>query len=197
MKPKDAEVIGAEMTYGNYREIENELNIVPMPQPVTWSEGEGVNNEKWAREQYPRYMPDEKIYSLNTYFPGKAVSYYVGRDNEFTYVYVRIYPVQYIPLKKKAILITDAEINVYYNIEEESFFRDDSEVFAMQFSESENVIITPPELFEQANRLKNFHDTKGIPTDVVNTTWIFTNYGDAAAPPMRGIKILLFPDGEI
>ncbi len=91
------------------------------------------------------------MYSLSTYFPGKAVSYYVGCDNEFTFVYVRIYPIQYIPAKKKAILITDAEVHTTY------------------YSESENVIITPPELFEQANRLKNFHDNKGISTDVVNT----------------------------
>ena len=197
--PKDTEVIGAEMTYGNYREIKNELNIVPMPEPVTWSssEAEEANKytENWAdkkelikKEQYPRYMPDEKVYSLSTYFPGKAVSYYVGCDNEFTFVYVRIYPVQYIPAKKKAILITDAEINVYYRQEEESFFRNDSGVSAMQYSESENVIITPPELFEQANRLKNFHDTKGIPTDVVNTTWIFSNYGNASDPPYEGYK---------
>ena len=204
--PRNAEVIGAEMTYGNYREIENELNIVPMPQPVTWSwpEAEEANkyNEEWAdknlslkKKQYQRYIPDEKVYSLSTYFPGKALSYYVGCDNEYKHVIVRFYPVQYTPAKKKAILITDVEINVYYNYspEPESFFRNDSGVPAMRYSESENVIITPPELFEQANRLKNFHDNKGIPTAVVNTTWIFSNYGNASDPPYEGYKNSFLP----
>jgi len=285
--PKDAEVTGAEIVQGSYREIENELNIVPMPEPVTWfwPEAEQANNQ--------RYIPDEKVYSLSTYFPGKAVSYYVGCDNEYKHVIVRIYPVQYTPAEKKAILITDAEINVYYNYspEHESFFRNDSGVHTKNYSESEqwetgvdvtaggtsyvsasvvlppsstpttgtitvssspsganiyldntykgitpltitdvspgthtikamlagyqdwstnvnvvtdhttyvhatlirtceteNVIITPPELFEHANRLKNFHDNKGISTDVVNTTWIFTNYGNASDPPYEGYK---------
>jgi hypothetical protein len=196
--PRNAEIIGAEIVQGNYREIENELNIVPMPQPqpqpIAYSrtEAKGMNNEKWAKEQYQRYIPDEKVYSLNTYFPGKSVSYYVGRDNEFTYVYVRIYPVQYIPAKKKAILITDAEVNVYYR-QEESFFRYVSKDYTKYYSESENVIITSPELFEQANRLKNFHDTNGIPTDVINTTWIFSNYGNASDPPYEGYKNSTLP----
>ena len=100
--PKNAEVFGVAISNAIYREIKNELNIVPMPQPVVWSEN-----------VMPEIIADEKVYGLNTYFPGRAVSYDVGCDNEYKYVFIRFYPLQYIPVRKKALLITDAEIVVY------------------------------------------------------------------------------------
>ena len=42
-----------------------------------------IEHEKLEKEQFPRYIPDEKVYSLSTYFPGKAVPYYVGCNNEY------------------------------------------------------------------------------------------------------------------
>ena len=34
----------------------------------------------------PEIIRDERVYSLSTYFPGKAVSYYVGCDNEYKHI---------------------------------------------------------------------------------------------------------------
>ena len=173
----NAEVIGVAIRNLKYREIENELNIVPMPQPVAWSEN---------AELIPNILPDETIYGLNTYFPGKAVSYDAGRDNEYTYVFVRFYPLQYVPAKKKAILITDAEITVYYK---DSFFRSSFQDASGGYpTGAANVIITPPELYEQAKSLEEFHDGKEMSTEVVNTTGIYSHYANASDPSYPGYK---------
>ena len=179
--PENADIIGVAMSNVWYRELENELNIVPVPQPVPWSEEAAM----------PRIIRDEKVYGMNTYFPGRAVSYDAGCDNEHKYVFVRFYPLQYAPAEKKAILITDAEITVYYK---DSFFRSSFQEASDGYpTGAENVIITPPELYEQAKRLEEFHEGKGIATEVVNTTWIYTNYANASDPPYKGYKIPSLP----
>jgi hypothetical protein len=54
--------------------------------------------------------------------------------------------------------------------------------------QAENIIITPPELYEQAKSLENFHDGKETPTEVVNATWIYSHYANASDPPYEGYK---------
>lgn len=55
-------------------------------------------------------------------------------------------------------------------------------------TDAKNIIIAPPELYEQAKSLKIFHDGKGISTDVVNITWIYAHYVNASDPPYGGYK---------
>jgi hypothetical protein len=175
--PKNAEVIGVAISNEIYIEIENELNIVPVPQPVVWSE-----------KVMPEIIPNVKVYGLDVYFPGRAISYDVGSDNEYKYVSIRFYPLQYLPVRKKALLITDAEIEVYY--------RDIGSLVHLSFQEAsgeistdaENIILTPQGLYEPAKSPENLHDGKGTPTEVVNTTWIYTNYDNASDPLYEGYK---------
>ena len=58
---------------------------------------------------------------------------------------------------------------------------------------AENIIITPPELYEQAKELEHFHDSHGVETEVINTTWIYENYKEAEDPPFDGYKNRSFP----
>jgi len=58
---------------------------------------------------------------------------------------------------------------------------------------AENIIITPPELYEQAKELEHFHDSHGVETEVINTTWIYENYEEAEDPPFDGYKNRSFP----
>lgn len=53
---------------------------------------------------------------------------------------------------------------------------------------AENVIIAPPEFYQQAKDLEAFHDSKGIETEVIETTWIYENYEEAEDPPYDGYK---------
>ena len=201
--PKSANVLGVEVTDGKYVPIKNELHIIPVPQPVTWSKD--INKSKYVRENawaskekreiqksetevqkhVPGIMilPNEDIYSLDSYFPGKLISYLVGADNDYKYVFVRVYPLQYNPSEKRAILMTDATINVYYA--QEGFFRETPKPYPI---DSESIIISPDELFSQAEDLKNVHIDVGITATVVNTTWIWENYAEASDPPYSGYK---------
>lgn len=176
--PLNAKVNDVKIVDGSYVEILNKLDIAPTPQPIRWGE-----------ENLPKYIQNKKVYSLNSFFPGKALKYEIGRDNKNQYVYVRIYPLQYIPAQKKAILITDATIEVYYT-ENKNFFLGSSQSYQISgASSSKAVIITPPELYQQALELAKFHnDSLGVNTTVVNTTWIYANYGEAEDPPYKGYK---------
>ena len=58
---------------------------------------------------------------------------------------------------------------------------------------AENIIITPPELYEQAKDLENFHEAQGTETEVITTTWIYKNYEEAEDPPFEGYKDKEFP----
>ena len=62
----------------------------------------------------------------------------------------------------------------------------------LSFSE-QNIIITPSEFYEEAQILAQFHNTEGIPTTVVNTSWIYTNYNAAEDPPFTGYATGILP----
>jgi len=168
--PRNAKVINVGMEDVHYREIKNKLRIVPIPQPVLWSQ--------YGDKKIEQLLPNVEIYSSNKFFPGKVISYYVGKNNEKKLVMVRVYPVQYIPKNGRAILITDGVIKVFYENKTENFSP----------HEFKNIVITPPSLFSQAKMLKAFHDRQGMPTKVVNTTWIYANYQEADDPPYEGYK---------
>lgn len=178
VKIKDVKVVS-----GSYVEILNELNIVPMPEPIRWGE-----------KSLPEYKPDKKVYSLDSYFPGKIIKYEIGKDNQYQYVYIRIFPLQYIPSQKKAILITEATIMVYYS--DEDFFRESYDIGSYGSDSSNDisaVIITPLELYQQALELAEFHNNTGINTIVVNTSWIWDNSEEAQDPPYDGYNTPSLP----
>ncbi len=173
--PLDSKVSDVKIVSGYFKEIENKLDIAPSPEPLAWLTG---------KKQKIEYVQNEDVYNLNEYFTGKTISYEVGKDNENTYVYVRFYPLQYIPKQKKAVLITDADIQIYYS---GGFTPIPFLPFPPMNSSTESVIITPPEFYQQAVRLADFHEqNESIPTTVVNTTWIWGNYSEASDPPFDG-----------
>ena len=60
------------------------------------------------------------------------------------------------------------------------------------FSEH-NVIISPPRFYIAAKELEEFHDSNGIPTIVINTTWIDENYQKIPAPTYAGYGNRIIP----
>ena len=182
--PQNSEVLQVSVAKGSYRELEGKLYLVPTPQPVTWAPS--VNKSVFDQE---RFLTDDLIYCLETCFPGKAVSYDKGRDDKGTAVFIRFYPVQYVPASKRVFLITDADINMYYTVgsSNESRIGDTVDVTAgFSLSDAENIIITDPLLVPSAYELESFHDDAGISTVVVNTTWIYERYLEAPDPPYDG-----------
>lgn len=182
--PKHVKVKDVVMTDTTYREINNKLRIAPMPKPLLIQEDES------AYEEYTKNViePRMKLYLSDNFYPGEILSFDVGKSNKETVVIVHIYPLQYIPRYSELLLITQGEINVLYEVDEDETVRSNS------LSDAENIIITPPKFEEQATDLKNFHDGQGILTEVIETTWIEGNYEVCENPPFEGYKNPLLND---
>ncbi len=103
--PKDVRIRSVEVIGGTYAPILNKLRIAPAPQPT---------RKGTIPQPKGGLIPDKAIYSSENYFPGKIFTYETGKDNQNTYLYLRFYPVQYIPKTGEAFLITDVSFNIYY-----------------------------------------------------------------------------------
>jgi hypothetical protein len=120
----------------------------------------------------------------NDFFPGKLATYESGRDNDATYVSIRAFPVQYIPKTNKAVIITDATINVYY---------DTPIPMTRTFTNlgtpdpAECVVICPSSLKQAAELLRDFHEQQeNVSTSVITTEDIDAGYPPASDPPYTG-----------
>lgn len=184
--PGHVGIIDAGIIDGRYATIDNKIIPVPKPQPVFWS-------ENMLSDTVNRLIPDMDVYASDALFPGNAVSYDVGYDVDETVVYLRVYPVQYMPKSKQAMFISDGIIKLFYTDDESSFLQSsDSNSYT-------NIVISPPAFYDEAIRLRNFHNAEGTETAVVNTTWIFDNYEGVGNPPFPGydnitkIMYMLYP----
>ncbi len=186
--PRNVKVLGIAITDGTYVDILNKLNIIPAPKPLTWH-----NNEEVGKYYRRLRIPKKEIYEMKTYFPGKFFKYFIGRDNEYTYIFIKLYPIQYIPKLKKAVLVTKLELAVYYTKAERSkskavwSFAGFSSA-STSLTNAKHIIITPEEFKTYAEALASLHNYKGIPTSVVTTEWIFTNYVEVEDPSLTGYK---------
>ncbi|HCX89539.1 MAG TPA: hypothetical protein DHT43_03260 [Deltaproteobacteria bacterium] len=174
--PKNSKVFGINVTSGQYVPILNKLNIVPVSQPVLIS---GRMSTEGA------LSPDKEIYSSYNFFPGEIVSYYAGADK----VFVRFYPVQYIPKTKETILITSATVEVYYEVGEQPSKEGSPTSLGEPLSPGTAcLIIYPSKYVTAATNLENFHEvTLGIETYRVTTESIDSlPYGETGCYPLTG-----------
>jgi hypothetical protein len=178
---KSDQVYGVEVVDGLVREIDGELNILPTSQPVAWEPG--------ARQG--GHIPDERVYGMDRPFPGRLVSYETGKDSKRQYVFVRLFPVQYTPSKKKAVVLTEATIKLYYGTSSaESEFTGQG---LEPPTDAQCVIICPSSseiegIESAAWTLSNFHNSNGIASTVVTTDAIISAYEPAGDPPFSGYK---------
>jgi Peptidase family C25 len=173
---RNAEVSGAEVVGGTYREVQQPVRIVPVP----WD---------------ARYKPDKELYQTKTFLPGKLLGYERGNDNQKQHVFVRFCPLQYVPGERKAFLVTKATLNLYWSHPAESVGARDAKTLAqgqrtrvrITDPEAECVILCPEALQQQASRLSQFHTaTEGIRSSVVTTEAIAAVYQSASDPPFDG-----------
>jgi hypothetical protein len=164
---------------GAYREIQNPVSFSVAGRPRIWMRPQDVPEPIRTRYQsVPAAQP------VDGYFPGRMAAYHAGKDNSAVYVYVKAYPVQYAPGSEKAILITNATINVYYTKPASGV-----ETFGNlgPTDTSECVIICPAQLRPAAERLRDFHvEKENVSTSVVTTEEIDGAYSPAADPPFLG-----------
>lgn len=176
---KNAEVLGIEVVDGSYREILNAVSFAPAPEPHVWMRPQDIPEQVRKRNELALSKQP-----LDGYFPGEMAAYTAGRDNTAVYVYVKAYPMQYAPQRKKAVLITNATINVYYTVPAS---RTEADQDRSPVDTAECVIICPANLKPAAERLKDFHINKeNVSTSVVTTEEIDAAYLPAADPPFLG-----------
>lgn len=182
--PKTAKIVDVIITNAKYQEIENRLRISPMSEPMFFE------NDKSSDDEHINNMVKQKVelYGSDSFFPGNILTYTTGENIHKQIVNIKVFPVQYIPLEGKLILITEAEINILYNTVEET------KTVSSSSSSATNVIITHPNFYDQAVELKEFHDDQGVPTEVVKTTWIGINYKPSENPPYIGYKNPILKD---
>lgn len=135
--PKNSEVSGVTVSNVSYRPILNKLDIVRNPIPVVGSAmmngntnkdvkqtkniagkkiiNEGQNIEKQTVNINQSYSTCKNCNS-ETFFPGDLISYYTGRNNSSRLVFIKFFPMQYISDTQKAILVTNADITIDYQL---------------------------------------------------------------------------------
>ena len=178
---KNVEVYGVEVVEGTYREVRQPVHIVPVPGAGHTSDG--------------KYIPDEALYRTNVFFPRRLLAYNTGLDNQRQHVFVRFFPLLYIPGQKKAVLVTRATLRLYYGVRVKEGSAATGELDTRKkegagqitASEAACVIICPEALRRPAERLSEFHTkTEGISSTVVTTEAIGATYEPTGNPPFLG-----------
>ena len=110
------------------------------------------------------------------------MNYIAGQGREHSVVYVQLYAVQYNPVNMKAVLLTDAQIEISYTGKPESRVESSN-----LFTNAKNIILTIPEYKQYADSLKVVHETfENIATEVVTTDSVDSNYAAAPDPTKPG-----------
>ncbi|MFC1633754.1 C25 family cysteine peptidase [Planctomycetota bacterium] len=176
---KNAEVLGIEVVDGTYHEILDSVSFAPAPEPQVWMRPKDVPEQTRIRFELVREKEP-----IEGYFPGEMAVYNAGRDNTAVYVNVKAYPVQYAPKSNKAVLISNAKINIYYTVPTS---RTEARGNGDPVDSAESVIVCPASLKPAAERLKDFHiDKENVSTSVITTEEIDAGYLPAADPPFLG-----------
>lgn len=167
------------LTDTTYETLEPFIDIQTAPKYYLWS----VNETPF--HTLTETLIDENIKQAqsNEQYPGITHTYITGKNKEYTKIIIHLFPIQYNLNTKEAVLTTQGTINVQYELKEDT----ESSTVTTETS-AENIIITPLILYSQAKELKQFHESQGTKTIVVNTTWINNNYDESEYPPVEGYK---------
>jgi len=122
--PKGSEVASVTASNISYRPILNKLDIVSNPTPVVRSGNKSIKqvgifadkqiaNGEQAASGNKSYSKC-KTCNSETFLPGNLLSYVTGGSNNNQLVFIKFFPLQYIPNSGQAILITYADITVNY-----------------------------------------------------------------------------------
>jgi len=124
---------------------------------------------------------DSNSESKDNYFPGKVFSYIAGKDNNNTYLIIKVFPVQYMESSGSTILITDLKFGISYK--GTSHFAKQSPPPLSSYTKC--LIIAPDEFYNASKNLKDIHEGYGMKTEIINLSAI-ENYSAADFPSYDG-----------
>ncbi|MCJ7578773.1 MAG: C25 family cysteine peptidase [candidate division Zixibacteria bacterium] len=196
--PGDVEVDRAEIISSQHQEISGTYNIYPAQPPVP------IGIQPIGLEKQEFVPPNSNIYELATEYPGELVKV---TDNGFLagqhIAGVLVYPLQYIPSKKKLILYTEIEFrlvfkpsshypspvtvrsakaaNLYSDMVKKIVLNpDDLPIKAIGFLSKDQrvdfLIITADSFVSAFQQLADWKISQGISTEIKNVDWIFSTY---------------------
>lgn len=176
-------VHGVKIVEGKFSKLSREIDIVPAP-----------GNDPYKI----LYDPDKEIYKQDTFYPGNWVTYEAGDDNDHKCVFIRVFPVQYVPSEREVYVLTNAKVVLYHG-REDSGGADSPKVSPKNssheakkhgtvFTDAVNIIICPRSLQRAARQLSSFHNASGTRSAVGTTEEIASNYAPAEEPPYTGYK---------
>jgi len=153
---------------------------------------EGVFHEVVGEVNIGSIRPHERnqlqIRDPDAFFPGRLVQCDEGMARGKRIVYVRFFPVQYLPRKRQVRLVTSAVIVLECGRDARG--PASSTPLATQGGSRTlpSVIVCPAALAEPARHLAEFHEREDrLPTAVVTTEFIKAHYAEAPYPRVLGI----------
>ena len=120
-----------------------------------------------------------------------------GADNQRQYVLARLFPVQYLPAKKRVMLLTQASLRLYYRSKgppgasapDAGSKRVHSDLAQGVATEAQCVVLCPAKLKPAAEKLSRFHaEQEGITSTIVTTEAIGQAYAQAEDSPYEGYQ---------
>ncbi|MCK4257074.1 T9SS type A sorting domain-containing protein [candidate division WOR-3 bacterium] len=200
--PPGAEVTGYQVTYVDSEYLPKEYLIYPVQPNIPFPET--------PLEFIP---PDSSTYSSSSPYPVNLIEYATtGSMGGYAIAGLKAYPVQYIPAQRKLVFYHRIDFVVQYNEElvslparseiGEHFYNsivsklvlNPENLSLYSFPKTDDsfdyVIITHPDYVSAFQPLADWKTAKGIKTQIVTTSWIYSNYtqGDNA----RRIKCYLY-----
>ena len=150
--------------------------LVPTPQPLAYD----------AKEpQKIKYIPNEKIYSLDKYFPGTVVDVSVWHGlGDKTFIIIRFYPINYNPLKNELVIINNVILLIHYP----------NPVKMVEYNKNSVLIITSKKLVNATKPLEKLYEEKGFNVSIETVEQINSTYSPAEPPPYPGFAHPFFND---
>lgn len=183
--PKNAIVHDLVLNDHSIQKCNKELTFQITPKPLFWSVNE-TPMHNISSEIIENNINDAL---KNELYPGKLFSSTIGKNSTNTTAIIHLFPIQYNLNTKETFVVANGTISIFYQLDTEN------ETSPLDNTNSfENLIITPPLFKRQAEKLKEFHDKRGTPTEIVTTTWIKTNFKKSEYPPILGYANFSFRD---
>ena len=146
----------------------------------------------WSVNETPLHQHTDEIiqetinaYQERDYYPGRSHSYIVGENTTNTTIILYLFPIQYNLNTKGTYIIEKGTFSVAYEKQTET-------IPSATSTDLENIIITPPRFYVQAQKLKQHHESEGIPTKVITTTMIKATNKPSTYPDIMGYKDFTF-----
>ena len=182
--PKNVSVQQIDVIDYKTQKYSKTITFQQTPSPHFWS----VNET--PLEQHADEIIQESVIKAKqqTLYPGVPLSYTLGKNNTHTKAIIHLFPIQYQFNTKETYVIANGTITISYTKTEDQ----QSEPASLQ--STENIIITHPSFYIQAQKLQRFHNNQGIETEVITTSWIKSNFEPSSYPPVMGYKDFSFRD---